>query len=377
MDLEYYNSYFEVSLTTIKENVEKVRKYIGEGHEIMPVIKGNCYGSGTVEVAKLVANECGVGIIGCGQVAEAVEIREAGIGCDILVLSSPVQHALKYAVQYDLMVPVFEEMSAKTLSDEAKKLGKTAHVHIKIETGMNRIGVKPGEPLSKLVDYIKSLGNVEIAGIFTHYATSDVIGNDLSIHQLEIFNTAVKQLGGMGITPKYIHSCNSNAIVWLKDGYGTHVRTGSMYLGYSIIDDENNKVGVKESASWRAFIVNVHDVYPGEQVGYSGAYVPKVKTKVATISIGYADGLFRPLAQTGGPVLVNGKRAKYLGLCMDQTFIDVTGVDCKIGDEVTLVGYDKLTGELLSAYELQNYVDQTYVYQFCSIGPRVKRVYTR
>ena len=374
-DLEYFNSYFEVDLTQIKKNIELVRKRIGEGHEIMPVLKGNCYGSGTVEVATAIEKDCHINIFGCAHVFEGIEMRKAGITCDILLLSPPAQHGIKYAIENDLQLPAFEELSIRRMSEEAALQGKVAKVHIKVETGMNRIGVKPGKDLERIVNLIKEVGHIEIVGIFTHFATSNELYNDFTKEQLRLFKAAVQQVEAMGIEPKYVHCCNSNAIVWLDDGYFTHVRTGSLYLGYSLIDEGDLHIGVKETASWRAFIVNIKEVFPGEQVGYNGAFVPTKPTRVATISVGYADGLYRPLATTGGPVFVNGRRTKYLGLCMDQTFIDVTGIDCKIGDEVTLFGYDKVTGELLSAYELQKHTDQTYVYQFCSIGPRVKRIY--
>lgn len=375
MELEFYNSYFEVNLQQIRDNIAIIRQRIGEGHNVMPVIKGNCYGSGTVEVATAIEQDCNIDIFGVAQIYEGVQLREAGVTCDILALSASVQHAIAYGIQCDLHMSLFEELSARRMSEEAAKLGTTAKVHIKLETGMNRIGVKPGKDLEVLVNLIRSLGNIEIMGVFTHFATSDEIDNAFSKLQLARFQDGVLQLHQMGIDPKYVHCCNSNAVVWLDEGYFTHVRTGSLYLGYSVIDTGDQHIGVKESGSWRAFIVNIKEVYPGEQVGYSGAFVPTKPTRVATISIGYGDGLHRPLAITGGPVLVNGKRTKYLGLCMDQTFIDVTGIDCEIGDEVTIVGYDKVTGELLSAYELQAHTGHTYVYQFSCISPRVKRVY--
>ncbi len=374
-DLEYYSSYMEIDLTQIKKNIELVKKRIGEGHKIMPVLKGNCYGSGTVEVATAIEKPCDIDIFGCAHVFEGIEMRNAGVECAILLLSPPAQHAIKYAIEYNLQMPAFEELSVRRMAEEAKKQGKRAQVHIKIETGMNRIGVKPGEDLEKLVNLIREVGYIDIVGAFTHFATSNELYNDFTKLQLARFKEGVAQIEGMGVELKYVHCCNSNAIVWLDEGYFTHVRTGSLYLGYSLIDEGDLHIGVKETATWRAFIVNIKEVQPGEQVGYNAAFVPEKPTKVATISVGYADGLYRPLAQTGGPVFVNGVKTKYLALCMDQTFVDVTGIDCKIGDEVTLFGYDKVTGELLSAYELQKHTDQTYVYQFCSIGPRVKRIY--
>ena len=142
-DLEYFSSYFEVDLTQIKKNIELVRKRIGEGHEIMPVLKGNCYGSGTVEVATAIEKDCNINIFGCAHVFEGIEMRKAGISCDILLLSPPAQHGIKFAIENDLQLPAFEELSIRRMAEEAKAQGKTAKVHIKVETGMNRIGVKP------------------------------------------------------------------------------------------------------------------------------------------------------------------------------------------------------------------------------------------
>ena len=191
------------------------------------------------------------------------------------------------------------------------------------------------------------------------------------------FQQAVDQLQAAGFAPKYIHCCNTGATSWFKDDQiSTHVRPGSLYMGYDSMDDGTNWLGVEECVSWRAFITNIHTVPAGESCGYCNHYVCHRDTVVATVDIGYADGLFRPLAQggTGGVLLVNDTRCRYLATSMDQTMVDVTGVPCRVGDQVTVFGYSQ-GGAKLPLAELMRYTGQNLSYPLCLTNHRVKRIY--
>ena len=378
MDLRYYNSYVEVDLDVIRSNIEKVKKHIGPDLGMIPVDKGNAYGMGTVPIARMLTQDFGADIISVAQIYEAAQIREAGMkDLEILIMGGIPFHAMPYAIQYRVQLPLFNKESVLALSKAARDAGVArVEAQIKVETGLNRIGVRPGQPMQELLDCIKQCGNIDIVGCFTHFAHATDYNNPFAKQQLECFKEGVAQIKADGWKLRYVHCCNTGATIWFEEARKlcTHVRNGSLYLGYSSMDDYSNPVGVKEPYSWRAFITNIHEIGPGESLGYDQYFKPDKKTMVATISIGYGDGLYRPMTMNKGPVIVNDTVTCYLGTCMDQTFVDVTGIDCKLGDEATIFGYSR-GGTLLSAFDLQKFTGQTFVYPICSPNQRVLRVY--
>ena len=383
MDIEYYSSRLEIDLDKIGQNLEKIRAYT-KSLEIMPVIKGNAYGFGTVAIADYLVHDCGIRMLAVARVFEACQILDAGCTeAGILILGPVPDCAIPIVVSRDLQIPLFRKETAKRLSDEARRQGKDfVKAHLKIETGLNRIGVRPGEELAELLSYVKQLGNVVIDGVFTHFATADQAnegrGNAFTREQLAIFCEGLTQIKEFGIRPSMVHCCNTCATSWLKEAYPlcTHVRVGSLYLGYSPVQDDWNPVGVEESGSWKTSIVNLRLIKPGETVGYGRAFQPHTPTLVATIGVGYGDGYLQSLAVQGAPALVHGVRCKFVGTCMDMSFLDVTGVDCKIGDEVTLFGADDF-GNRLSGIEIGHLLGATRNTMFSHITERVGRVYLR
>lgn len=373
MDLEHYNSYVKVDLGAIQRNVERIKAHIGPGHGMIPVVKGNAYGLGTVAVARTLAERCGIGLIANAHVLESIQIREAGIDVDLMILGALPPHAIPYAPRYDIQLTVFNGETVRLLSAACRKEGKLGKVHIKLETGLGRIGVKPGPDLERLLDEIERAGNLEIVGAFTHYATATQQQSQYAKGQFALFQQGMEQLYARGIHPAYVHTASTGATVWFKDSYCTHVRCGILYMGYSNLDDRSNPLGVEEAATWRAFITNVKQVQPGESVGYNRHFIARQPTRVATIDVGYSAGLNQPLALQGGPVLVHGQKTRYLGICMDQSFIDVTGIDCKLFDEVTLLGWDD--GRLLSLYDVADFAQQNPHSILSAITPVVLRVY--
>lgn len=381
MDITYYNSYLDIDLDVIGENIAKIQRYTG-GLTVLPVIKSNAYGFGTAAIANYLVRECGIRFLAVARIFEAAQIQDSGCRTpEIMVLGPVPAYSIPHAVERGIQIPLFLKRDAELLSQEAKRHNLPyVKAHLKIETGMNRIGVKPGQELEDLLSYIKSLGNIVIDGVFTHFATADVAehgaGNDFTRLQFQRFQTALDQIKASGITPRLIHCCNTGATTWLKEAYPvcTHVRVGSLYLGYSSVQDDWNPIGVKEPASWRTRIVNLRTIQPGESVGYGRVFQPKHPAKVATIGIGYGDGYLRSFAMKGAPVLISGKRCPFVGTAMDQSFVDVTGVECEIGDEVTLFGEDKL-GNRISGLEIGHLMGETRLAMFTHITQRVARVY--
>lgn len=368
------NSYFRIDTNKIVENYKKVQAYIGEDVGIIPVIKGNCYGYGLVEMAKIFTERCHSEIVADAAIYEAVQLRDAGIKSEILIIGGIPQHLLKVAVEKDLQIPLFNKETAVLVNEEAANRNKKIKVHIKIETGMNRLGVKPGEPLDELLDYVSTLPNIEIVGAYTHFATSTADYNDaFAIEQHEKFKVGLKQLEDRKLNLKYVHCCNSAATAWFKDAYHTHVRICSSLLGQVAMEDGREPIGLEEPCELRAFITNIHDVEKGDSVGYSRYFKPEKHMRIATLSIGFADGIYPPWAKKQGPAIVSGHKTKLLGICMDQSFVDVTDIPCEIGQEATLIGKDG--DEEITTRDIEVFTDNTFEYLFGTFGPRMARVY--
>ncbi|MBQ4578541.1 MAG: alanine racemase [Clostridia bacterium] len=377
MDIGMYNSYLEVDFGKMKESFRKVQAAAGK-RGVIPVLKANAYGIGLIPMADFLVNTMNCDVMAVAQTSEGVLLREGGFRkADIMLLGPAPEHAVIYAVENDLLLPVFNEQNARWASEAAQKLGKTARVQIKIDTGMNRIGVAQGQPLADFLKVLKALPALQVEGVFTHFVNATYTDDPQTPVAYAKFEQAVAQIREAGIQPRYIHCCNTGATSWFKgDLISTHVRPGSLYMGYDSMDDGTNWLEVEEGISWRAFVTNIHTVKAGESCGYCNHHVCEKDTVVATVDIGYADGLYRPMAQggTGGVCLVNDSRCKYLATSMDQTMVDVTGVDVKVGDQVTVFGFS-LGGAKLPLAELQNYTGQNLSLPLCLTNHRVKRIY--
>lgn len=371
----YYNSYFKVNMNEVIRNFEKVRAYVGPDVEVIPVVKGNCYGYGAVPMAKLYEEHLGVKLIANAAVYEAVQLREAGVSCDLLIIGGIPQHLLPGVVEYDLQMPLFDEVTARRVNALAAETGKKVKVHIKVETGMNRLGVRGGQDLENLLILVKSLDCIEIVGAYTHFATSTADYDEpFALEQYERFKAAVQQIRDFGIELKYVHCCNSAAIAWFKDAYCTHVRSCSSVLGHMAMEDGREPIGLEEPCEIGAYITNIHEVEPGESIGYSRAYRVEKPMKVATLSIGFADGFYPKWMRGQGPVLVSGVKTRFLGCCMDQSFVDVTSIDCEIGQRAILIGRDG--DELITTWDMEQFCENTFEYLYGTIGNRVERIYS-
>lgn len=375
--LEYYSSYIEVDLDVIRRNAGRVLAHLGQRRRLFPIVKGNAHGMGTVPVARVLIEDIGVDILGCAQVHEAAKIRQAGFeGVEILLISGVPAQALPYAVKNNLQVPVYTREGAKLLSQAVQAAGKASHkIQIKVDTGMHRIGVAPGRELAELIDEILSLGNLEIAGIYTHFYHGYHYNDAITLGQYALFEESVALLRSKGTEPQYIHCCNSGAAAWLEDRISNYARVGCMVIGRYLMADGSQPFGSEQALSWRAFINAVYDIPAGESIGYGGANASDKPRKTATISVGFCDGLYLPLTQSSAPLIVNGQYAHYISTAMDQTIIDVTGIDCAIGDEVTILGRDRKSGLCLYTENIAAMVDGSATALHAYANDRVKRVY--
>lgn len=348
-----YNSYLEIDLGIIRENYRFMRRFIPDGTEIIPVLKQNAYGFGAVRTAKVLCGEESVKTIALAQVGEAIELRKSGIDCELLVLGALPLEMIPIAIENNLTLTVFRSDVVKIIDTEAQKQGKTIGVHIKIETGLNRIGVLPGKPLAELLEALKKAENTEVRGVFSHFISGEKTDDAKAKKQFQKFLCAVDQVHKAGWTDIKRHICNSGASGWYPEAYLDAVRIGQrLYMDSRELPlSKSDGEALRESASWRTTITNLHIVEPGETVGYDCEYTALRPTVVATIGVGYGDGLGMNFGRAGSPVLVNGQRARYIGVCMDQCMLDVTDIPCTIGDEVTILGR-AANGAFLSTQEL-------------------------
>ncbi len=367
--------YAKINLDNIKKNIHTVREKFGDGVKVMGIVKANAYGHGAVEVAKAM-EEAGVGYFGVAAIDEALELRQNGIKTPILILGQIFIQDYITAIENDITCTVAESDTARRLSATALSIGKKADVHIKIDTGMGRIGFQTDENGYNEVKSLFNLEGLNITGVFTHFACADMKDKTFTENQKNKFLEFTDKLTDYGYKIPMRHMYNSASVLDL-DGYsGEMVRCGIMAYGLYPSDEVSKEMVLYPAFEFKSSISFVKDVKKGFTVSYGSTFVTEKDMKIATVPVGYADGYPRYLSSKG-EVLVNGVRCKIIGrICMDQFMIDATHMpDIKIGDEVTLVGTqgnETITVEDISDPEAR------FNYEFvCLITPRVHRVYIK
>lgn len=366
-----YRAYAVVNLKNIYHNVKKIKEK-SNNKMVMPVVKADGYGHGAVKVAKAIYDISDGFLV--ATIDEAIELRSALINKPILILGTLMEHEYEKAVEYDIIVPLYTIDMALLLNEEAKKAQKKAKCHLVVDTGMNRIGMNDNDEGIKLCEKINNLEFVEIDGIFSHFALSDAKDKTCLNTQMSRFNNFLNKLKDKDINIPHKHIFNSAAIVDVTcDDYDI-VRPGIITYGLSPSDEiDISSLNLKEAMEIKSHITYIKTIKDGETVSYGNTYKAIGERKIATIPVGYADGYPRLLSSVGR-VLINGSYAPIAGrICMDQFMVDVTDVDCKIGDEVTLIGQD---GDLfISADEVAKHAMTINYEIICSFGKRVRRIY--
>ncbi len=375
--LDYLNRvYLRIDLDRICSNVQEIIKKVGNDTKVMPVVKADAYGHGAIEVTKALS-EIGAYGFAVATVGEALALRRAGITKPILILDFVFPNQFETIIRNDIMLTVFQYGIAKSLNETAKMMGTTAHIHLKIDTGMGRIGYIPNDESVEEIRKIATLSNIEIDGIFTHFACADMADKTSMNTQLKRFEDFTQKLEALDIKIPIKHVCNSAAITDMNSGFLNMVRSGIITYGLYPSDEVNqNSLDIKPAMELHSVVINVKTIQKGDTVSYGSTYVAEKPTVVATIPVGYADGYPRQLSNRGS-VLIHGKRAKIVGrVCMDQFMVDVTDIDdVLIGDNVTLVGKDG--DDFISCEEIGE-ISGRFNYEFlCCITRRVPRVYIR
>ena len=331
-------TWIEVNLDAIAQNVRNIKKLIGEKKELMAVVKGNAYGHDVLEVVPVVLKS-GATRLAVARLEEGIFLRKAGITVPILVLGLTLKQQAELLVSYSITPAVSEYEMIEKLSEEAFKEGKIVKVHLKVDTGMGRIGIFPNRVLD-FVKKIKALKNIEIEGVFTHFSVADEKDKTYTEIQFKKFMEVLNILEKEGIEIPIKHVGNSATLLDLPHMWLDLIRPGISIYGLYPSKEVQKIIKLIPAHSFKTRIVFLKELPAGECISYGRTYKTKKKrTVVASLPVGYADGYNRHLSNQG-EVLVRGRRFPVIGrICMDQTMIDVTNLpQVKIGDEVVLWG---------------------------------------
>lgn len=363
-----------ISLENLKDNVNNIKKCIGNEVELLVMVKADAYGSGIVEISKCLETQ-GVKYLGVAYIVEAKEILDNNINANIVVFSNVLQEEIEEAVKLDLVITLSDIETAKSINAEAIKQGKRVRTHIKIDTGMTRLGVFSKDIISFIIE-IQKLSNIKIEGVFTHLSSADT-DNEYTETQVQNFREVLNKINEMGVYPKYVHVCNSAGVLLGVAEFCNMVRLGIVAYGYypdeSIKETfkNNDKIKLKGIFKLEAPICSIREIDEGVYVSYSKTYATERKSKIATIQIGYADGLNRMLSNNY-MVTVNGKKAKIIGnICMDMCMIDITDIEgVKCSDIAVIFDYDDGNVDNMAK------ICRTINYEVITrVGKRVKRLY--
>lgn len=372
----YQRVWAEVDLDAIWENMVHMKENIAENTKILAVIKTDGYGHGGVPIAKMLEQLDFMFGYAAATYEEAHVLREAGVKKPILILGYTFPYCYEELIREEIRPAVYRRDTVEELAAAAAKVGKKAKVHIKVDTGMGRIGITPDEEGLEFVRFLIEHPELEVEGIFTHFAKSDETDKTSANHQLELFQDFIKKIQTeLGITIPVKHCSNSAAILEMPQANMDMVRAGITTYGlYPSEEVSKDIVPLRAAMSLYSHIVYCKTIHAGQSVSYGGLFTAQKDTRVATIPVGYGDGYPRSLSGKGY-VLIHGKKAPILGrVCMDQFMVDISEIPGVMeGDKVTLLGMDGT--ERITAEELGE-LSGRFNYEFvCDLGKRIPRVY--
>jgi alanine racemase len=367
----------EIDLNNLASNFNEIRNRVGDV-KVMAVVKANAYGHGAVQCARRLVKE-GAEWFGVALPEEGIELRSAGVGQPILSLGGFWEEQAGLCIQQRITPVVYRLGMIAALNRAAQDAGTVVDVHLKIDTGMGRLGIR-SDQLSHFVSGLKEFQNVRIDGLMTHFAAADDAACEpLTNGQIQRFDAAAAMLADQGYRPTYLHLANSAAIYGRRESWGNMVRPGGVLYGLwrDVLPISVSDSGLRQVMSLHSRICLLKWVPAGETIGYGCTFEASRKTLIATVPLGYHDGYMRGLSNRAN-VIVRGVLAPVIGrVSMDLTLIDVTNVhDVQLNDQVTLLGGNKATSDVsISAEDLARIVGTLSYEVTCGVGQRVPRVY--
>ena len=374
LDLLIRPTHLEIDLAALEKNVSVARRW-SPGSQLMVVVKANAYGHGAILVARAL-ERAGVQFLGVALIEEGLELRNAGVAAPILVLGGSYEGGYQQMLQHQLVPTIFRPEHVVELAKAAKSAGVSVVAHLKVDTGMGRIGVLP-EELPGFLDHASRYPEVKLDGLLSHFASADLADPAFTREQLKRFRGAHQELLARGIHPNWRHISNSAAVMDLpeaRDGDLFNLaRPGLMIYGLSPTDRFALREQLHPVLCWKTKITHLKQVPAGTPISYGGTWTAPRQSVIATLPVGYADGYSRRFS-SAATVLVRGRRAKIAGrVCMDLCMADVTEIPgVRIGDEVVLIGRQQ--AEYVSADELAALAGTISYEVLCGIGARVPRI---
>ncbi len=364
----------EIELNAIAHNLRYAQVRVGSSVAILAVVKSDAYGHGAVEVARE-ALDNGARALGVATPAEGVELREAGVNRPIVVIGSCLEEEIEAAVEHGVSLSLSPGEMLWPIVEAAKRLGRPAGVHLLVDTGMSRDGVTGPEAI-ELAEHAADTPKIHLEGTYTHLATSVLADKTFCHEQLNRFNQVIDELFSRNIDPGLIHCANSGGLFTLPSSHFDMVRQGLTLYGLAPSEHVASEADLAPAMSVKTRVIGLKHIKSGESVGYLRLFVADRPTRLATISMGYADGLRLALSNKG-QVLINGWQAPLVGrIMMDCAVADVTSLPgIRLGDEVVVIG--KSGRRRITATDVANLCDSSPYEVLCSFGQRVRRIYTR
>ena len=373
----YSRVYAKIDLDAIAYNMEQMKQNIRPETKVMAVIKADGYGHGAVQIAEMMERWNYIWGFAVATLDEAVVLRTEGIQKPILVLGCVFPDQYMEMLKHEIRMNIYTEEMAESISRMAAREGKTAYMHIKLDTGMSRLGFGINEQSAETIKRISKMPNVNMEGIFTHFTKADEKDKSFTKKQIQEFVWMTERLKEKNVRFTYEHCSNSAGIIDVPEANFDIVRAGiSTYGLYPSEEVDKTNVKLKPALALKSHVAFVKEIERGTPVSYGGTFVAKEKLKIATIPVGYADGYPRSLSNKGY-VLIRGKKAPILGrVCMDQFMVDVTQIEgVSFGDKVTMIGKD---GNEILPVEVLSELSGRFNYEFvCDLGKRIPRVYVR
>ncbi len=382
MDKFPNRSWAEINLDILAENMREIRRVTKRTAKIMAVVKADAYGHGAIETARVLL-ENGADKLAVSMLDEALELRKSGINVPILILGHTDPRRIYELIENDIEQAVYSLEYAKSISKKAVILERTARIHIKYDTGMNRLGFLEGESSVEAILAISELPGIEIEGMFSHFAMSDTDDDEYTMKQYDCFMRMVNELEKHGLTIPTKHICNSAGIIRFPQMHMDMVRAGLITYGMMPkgCPKPYTDFEVRPAMTLKSSVVHVKEIPAGETISYGRHFKTEKPSTIATIAIGYADGYLRRLSNRA-EVLIHGKRAPVVGnICMDMCMVDVTDFEekPKVGDEVVLFGSQKARGRHseIPVDEISDMLDTINYEVTCLVGKRIPRVYIK
>ncbi len=373
----YRRARAEIDLDAVTHNVSQMEQLLPAGTKIMAVIKTDGYGHGAVPIGRELELKDSIWGYATATAEEALILRRAGLAKPILVLGATFPENYADLSRLDIRAALYSLEQAREMEEAAKKLGKPIRAHVKVDTGLSRLGFQVSERAADELEQISRMGHIALEGIFTHFAKADAKDKGMARRQLEEFDKMRGLLRQRGISFPISHCANSAAILDMPEAGMDLVRAGiSLYGMWPSDEVRKDRARLRPALSLRSCIVFLKDLEPGRTISYGATYETDSWQKIATIPIGYGDGYPRSLSNRGY-VLIRGQKAPIRGrICMDQLMVDVTRIEgAAVGDEVTLIGKDG--DEEITAEELGDLSGRFNYELACDLGKRIPRVYKK